>query len=466
MRRAVLLGLLVACNETATITIVPVLERPTDDEADALPELTQIRIALDGAALDEVFDRGETIALSDVPLANDLVLRLDGFVDGQGVAVGRTCPFSLADGNRPSPRLYFSQVVRTGLLPQQAGPRTGGTAVSLPDDTILMLGGEGSSALERYDPRTATITEVDHDAFFGRTGAAIALYEDGRPAIIGGMVDGIPATDALLVSPTGVIESVPDSAAAVGRSNLTATSLADGQILITGGRDAAGVASNKIVRMRTNASDIITLEPVNATSLAHPREHHVVTPLGDGGASLLITGGNDGASVIAASELYRVNSDDAIALESPKFDLKFPRTGHRAALLPDESVVIIGGVDAAGNPVRAIERLSLIDGVVSVGQQLPVDAPAIDFSLVTLSDGSILMAGGRAREGAPPQTDVFLILFDAATDNVQLAPRDPLAVARVDPLLVVLCDGTVLISGGTEQADFIERFNPNVRPRL
>lgn len=458
--------LVVACGDTATISITPTLELPTDEDADALPELTQIRIAIDGTTLDNVFDRGEDIVLDDVPLAPNLVLRLDGFVDGQGVAVGRTCPFSLADDNRPSPRLYFSQVVRTGLLEQQASARTGGAAVTLADDTILLIGGEGSTTIERYDPRTATVVDVDHDPFAGRVGAAIALFEDGRPALIGGLVDGTPATESLLISPTGAVEEVPDTAGALGRSNLTATSLADGQILITGGRDAGGLASDKIVRMRTNASDIVTLELVNSAALAHARERHVVTPLGDGGASLLITGGNDNLGVIAQSELYRPSSDEAIALESPKFDLKFPRTGHRAALLPDESVVIVGGVDAAGNPVRTIERLSLIDGVITTSQQLPLGAPAIDFSLITLPDGSILMVGGRERAEAPAQSTVFLILFDAATDNVQLAPRDELAIPRLAPQLAVACDGTVVISGGTDQLELLERFNPNIRPKL
>lgn len=461
-----LLLLLAACGETATITIVPELELPTDEEADALPELTQIRISIDGTSLDEVFDRGEDIVIDDVPLADNLVLRLDGFTDGQGVAVGRTCPFSLANGNRPAPRIYFSQVVRTGSLAEIALPRSRGAAVTLADDSVLLVGGDGSSTIERYDPRTAAITEVAGDPFEPRTGAAIAVF-DGRPAIIGGLVGGVPATDALLISPTGVVEAVPDTDATVERSNVTATSLADGDVLITGGRDAAGTASGKIVRLRTDAmTDIIELETVNSAALAHPRERHVVTPLGDGGASLLITGGNDSLGLIAPSELYRTNLDERIALESPKFDLKFPRTGHRAALLPDESVVIIGGVDLAGNPVRVMERFSLINGMVTVSQPLPETAPALDFSLRALPDGTILMVGGRQRAGDPAQATVFLIRLDAATDNVDVGPRDPMSIPRVDPQLAVLCDGTVLISGGTDQPDILERFNPNVRPKL
>ena len=467
MRLAALV-VVAACGDEVSISITPVLELPSDAEADALPELTQIRIALEGTRLENVVEKGQDIVLADVPLSDDLVLRLDGFSEGQGLAVGRTCPFSLADGNRPSPRLYFSQILLTGLLEQQAQARLGGLSVTLADDTVLLVGGEDSSVIERYDPRTATLVEVAHQPFVGRIGAAIAIFEDGRPAIIGGRINGAPAADALLVSSSGVVETVLDNTGAVMRSNVSATSLSDGDILITGGRDASDLASNRITRMRTK-NGVVTLELVNSAALAHARERHAVTPLGDAGASLLITGGNDGATLIKESELYRTNLDERIALESPKFDLEFPRTGHRTLLLPDETIAIIGGVDAAGNPVRDIELFSLIDGVVPVPPaqaQIPIGGPAIDFSLVTMPDGSTLMVGGREREGAAAQDVVTVILQDVATGNLLLSPRQGLSIPRANPQLSVLCDGTVLISGGTDQLDFVERYNPNFQPKL
>jgi hypothetical protein len=469
--RALALVLLAACGED-TITIVPVIDRPLDEEADALPDLTQIRIAIENAGDDEpdrIFDKGETVALDNVPLISGLVVRLDGFMAGQGVAVGRSCPFSLADGNRPEPRIYLSAIARTGLLGIEAGPRRGGASFTLADDTIFLVGGDDNVSLERFDPRTGLIAALEHDPFDGRVGASIATFEDGRPAIIGGFINGDdPATDALLVSSSGVVERVPDSGANVGRINMTATTLPDGQILITGGSDLAGVASDKIVRMKIDAeTDIIELELVNSATLTAPRESHVLTALGDEGASLIVTGGNNGAALVAQTEIYRTNSDEIILLESPKFDLKHPRRRHRAALLPDESVVIFGGVDAAGNPVREIERFSLIGGVEDANNTLlPPGAPAIDIGVVTLPGGQILLVGGRPTENTPPQTNVFTIDFNSENNTVSLNARDPLAVPRNDPQLSVLCDGTVLITGGTDEPDDVERFNPSARPRL
>jgi hypothetical protein len=466
------LALLAACGDEQ-ILITPVVERPIDDEADALPELTQIRIALENAGTPEPFDvfaRGETISLDDVPLLEGLVLRLDGFVDGRGVAVGRSCPFSLADGNRPEPRVFLSSVVRTGLLEIEAEPRRGGASLVLADGTVFLVGGEGSASLELYDPRTGLIAAVDHQPFPGRTGAAIATFEDGSQAILGGRIGTELATEVVLVSPNGDIARVPDGNGLIARANLSATTLSGGQILLTGGSDALGVASNLIVEMSTvEASQSIKLERVNSASLARARERHVVTPLGDAGASLLITGGNDNVGLVAQSEIYRPNGDDLIALASPAFDLKHPRTGHRAALLPDETVVIVGGVDGAGNPVRQIERFSLIDGSVPInGVDLPMDAPAVDFGIVTLPSGQILLVGGRANDDplAPPLTHIFTIDFDSTNNTVSLNTRDALAVPRIDPQLSVLCDGTVLITGGTDGPAAVERFNPNVQPKL
>lgn len=469
MIRALPCMLAIACGESS-IVIEPVIERPIDDEADVLPELTQIRIALENAGedeLDDVFERGETIALPGVPLIDGLVVRLDGFIEGQGVAVGRSCTFSLADGNRASPRIYLSAVVRTGELVVEAAARRGGTSLVLPDDTVLLLGGEDNTSLELFDPRTGVLAAIDHPAFEGRTGAAVATFE-GRPAIIGGTIPGgAPAPDVVLLSSTGTLERVQDLTATLGRSHLSATTLADGEILITGGSDAAGV-SNRIVRMgRDPETDVIELEIVNSATLGFARERHAVIPLGDAGASLLITGGNDGAAPIKESEIYRPNNDERITLESPKFDLLPARTRHRTTLLPDESVVIFGGLDAAGAPIRAVQRFSLIDGIATAnGLSFPPTAPAIGIATLTLPTGQILLVGGRQQDGMPAQTDVFTIDFNADSNTVSLNPRDPLAIPRVDPTLTLLCDGTVLISGGTDGDAPVERYNPNVRPKL
>ena len=41
------------------------------------------------------------------------------------------------------------------------------------------------------------------------------------------------------------------------------------------------------------------------------------------------------------------------------FTMVHPRKNHIARLMPDRSILIIGGVDGIGNPVRDLERFSI-----------------------------------------------------------------------------------------------------------
>jgi hypothetical protein len=67
--------------------------------------------------------------------------------------------------------------------------------------------------------------------------------------------------------------------------------------------------------------------------------------------------------------------------------------------MPDGSVLVIGGLDGAGQPVRTLERFTLDAGFVAVGE-LPVGAGVIDGTATPLPDGRILLAGGRPEAGA------------------------------------------------------------------
>jgi hypothetical protein len=108
-----------------------------------------------------------------------------------------------------------------------------------------------------------------------------------------------------------------------------------------------------------------------------------------------------------------------------------PRSEHTAMLMPDGSVLFIGGFDTLGNPVATLELFS-VDGGFAMAGTLPDGAGLLDFTASTLPDG-----------GA-----------------VDVVATDRLAVARAGHQAVVLCDGSVLISGGTTVPLPAERYNP------
>src|SRR4029450_5765124 len=67
----------------------------------------------------------------------------------------------------------------------------------------------------------------------------------------------------------------------------------------------------------------------------------------------------------------------------------------RAAVLADGSVLIVGGIDARGNVIAAPERF--VPGTATF-ESLPADgfAPRANHTATLLTDGRVLIVGGRA----------------------------------------------------------------------
>jgi len=136
-----------------------------------------------------------------------------------------------------------------------------------------------------------------------------------------------------------------------------------------------------------------------------------------------------------------------------------PRYRHQAVPLPDGSVLIIGGIDASGTPVKVIELFTLDAGFVSVGE-LPPNAGLIDFSATVLPDGRVLLAGGRIADGGAPVSSAFIARLDPLDGTIDIVATDRLGEPRAGHQATLLCDGTVLVAGGTADQSTYERYNP------
>ncbi len=136
-----------------------------------------------------------------------------------------------------------------------------------------------------------------------------------------------------------------------------------------------------------------------------------------------------------------------------------PRHGHVARLLPDGSVLVIGGLDGAGAPVRVLERFSIDAGFRAAGE-LPVTSGVVELTATPLPDGRILIAGGRAAPGGPAVDTAVIARLDVIGGAVDVVATDRLAMPRADHQATLLCDGTVLVTGGTAAPTPLERYNP------
>jgi hypothetical protein len=465
--RAALALAVAACGGDG-VTVRPVYQQPVDDP-DALAtgldtvELSVARAGDERALLSVSFAPGAEANLDDVPFADDLVIHLTGRIGATDVAYGRTCAFSLApDAPPPTPHLWFARNVKfatTGIRPRA---RTGGQAITAADGSVYLIGGDPGAIAERFDPRAGALTNAAPLA--PRVGAVAVGFGVGpamRISVLGGRVEGGAASPTIehlrLIDGATALELVDDPR--VARVGLTATTQTDGRVVVIGGGPVGGDPVGAIAVMADvgGATEIRTA----TVTLATPRRDHAAIRLGDDvGAPVLVVGGVDALGApVAVAELWKPLSGTLAdpATFAPR--LVVPRSRHLTRLMPDGSVLVIGGLDGDGQPVRTLERFTLDAGFVAVGE-LPVGAGVIDGTATPLPDGRILLAGGRPEAGAPAVEVAAIARLDVLNGAVDVVATDRLATPRAGHQAAVLCDGTVLVVGGTPAAGPAERYNP------
>lgn len=466
-----LLVVLAGCGSDV-ILVSPVVDLPTNESAQPFVDIDSVVVDVAHAGQDtnivsQTFSHGESIDLTGVPFDNDLVIHLHCLIGTGEVSYGRTCTFAFASDTSPTPHLYISRIVKFGALAQDAAVRSGGFGVAV--DTLgVVVGGVDASgqpvtAIEQFDPATGALQQAGtiaarRDAQFALLGTAPA-----RLAVVGGtQLDGSGAGFAEVVSPdadtTDRIDRI--DAASLARVGLSATTLGDGRVLVAGGA-MPGQPPTGELDVLDATSGTAELHQIHA-ALAVPRTGHTATLLGDDLVEdVLIAGGVDASGKpIAGAELYKPLGE-TLAPQQPA--LLVPRSGHRAILLPDNSVLLVGGVDANG-PVRVLERYDPDTGFTSAGM-LPDGAGALDFSATRLADGRVLLAGGRATPGGPALDTAFIAQLDPTDGTVDVVATDRLTIPRAGHQAMLLCDGTVLLTGGTDPASVAERYDPPATAR-
>ncbi len=468
LKRVVVIAFVASCNG-GTIVVAPVIDGPTNATASAFPlDTLVLEVAHAGDTSDlesETFTSGQIVELSGVPFGDDLVVHMTGSVGQSEVAYGRTCEIVVSQASQPdAPHLFFSRSVKFADLAITPEPRVGGVAIADQDGAGLFVGGTDPTAgtpvtdVELFDPTTGELPVIG--SVEPRIGAVAAALDTSGIALIGGIDEaGADATFIEVIDPDQPegrrVDEIDD--AITGRTELTATTLTGGDVIVIGGLEGTA-ASGEVddLSIANGTASAIALR----TTLAHPRYAHTATRLGDDeGAPVLITGGVDDTGMpVAAAELYKPLSQDFSSTFNAS--MVVPRSQHQAMLMPDNSVLVIGGVDATGqNGVDTLELFSLDGGFVSVGT-LPATAGLVGFTATTLPDGRVLLIGGSRAPGATPLSTAFIASLDPIDGSVDVVATDELSVARMNHQATLLCDGTVLVSGGADGTEIAERYNP------
>jgi hypothetical protein len=303
----------------------------------------------------------------------------------------------------------------------------------------------GAQLLQRADP--------DSHGIFIRTGAmpieqersrpAIALLDDGRVLVAGGNPSEVPPSAVIYDPVSGTYGAQLNMQSS--RERATATTLSDGTVLIAGGLNAEDVALSTAELFDPTTSAFRTVG-----SMAAARADQTATRLADG--RVLIAGGiqtqpDAGGNVLerplSSAEIF----DPRTGEFKPVGSMTTSRARHTAALLPDGSVLITGGISDAGAPTATAE---VFDPGSSTFR--PVEAMSIgraSHSATVLQDGRVLIVGGQPDGTGQGQPDLALAsaeLFDPRTGRFE--PTGSLRTERFAHSATLMADGRVLIAGG------------------
>lgn len=322
------------------------------------------------------------------------------------------------------------------------------TATRLTDGRVLLAAGvncsggdlcPNTSEARLFDPTTNTFSVVGPLAI-ARSELTATLLRDGSVLIAGGADE---TAVELFSSETGKFTSA--ASMSIGRHNPAAATLSGGRVLITGGW--GGGRGNLKTLASTELYDPATGALTLSGSMAIARTGHTATTLTDG--RVLIVGGrgaypNDG---LTSAELY----DPTTGQFTETGSMTAARQDHTAVLLTDGRVLIIGG----GVGVVATAVVEIYDpatGKFAPAGTLP--APLWGVSATLLADGRVLIAGGVPiaddSEALTAEAVANAYLYDPATGT--FSPTGSMTVARERHTATLLTDGRVLITGGWNES--------------
>jgi N-acetylneuraminic acid mutarotase len=273
--------------------------------------------------------------------------------------------------------------------------RGGHTATLLLDGRVLVVGGDGTSekprTAELYDPGTGTWT-VTGSLRDQRRYHTATLLSDGRVLVAGGTpgIGAVALYSAEVYDPrTGMWTSHLQMREA--RYGHTATLLPDGKVLVVGGNGGAnGVNAMKSAELYDPADGSWTATGDRIDG----RTNHTATLLADG--MVLVAGGygntHSQADALASAELYDPSSGSWTAtgdmIQGDSYG-EFPKAAVRLAA---GMVLVVGSLQADRAAPYLAELYDPRTGSwASAGEMI---GPTTALTATLLADGRVLVAGG------------------------------------------------------------------------
>ena len=333
--------------------------------------------------------------------------------------------------------------------PDLKGARTGHTSTTLLDRNILVVGGYDNNGnclktAEIYDPNSNVWTATSA-LTFARCHHAAVLVDDGtgRVFVTGGLSDnGTALASTEFFDPvTNSWTTSPDDDMKVPRAHHASIRLARGDVLVIGGFDPAVGYLSSVEQFRVDTAT----SPWNPVGdLKFARAYHTATLLpndrilvvgGIGNDTLDVSSGELCSNLVYCTWVVSANT------------LTTAHHGHIAVLLPSGDVLIAGGLGAG----VALFTSELYDNTHFREIAGELSNPRYEFAAVLLFTGEVLAVGGRFGPNAADLIDAIEIYNPTQRRWTRGGLGSAIDTARAGLTAATLPNGVVIIAGGTAQ---------------
>src|SRR5438552_18932447 len=232
---------------------------------------------------------------------------------------------------------------------------------------------------------------------------------------------------------------------AIHRSAHKATTLSDGRVLITGGRNTAGIVIADAEIFDPNTDESSAVAPMGTA-----RVDHTATLLNDG--RVLVTGGSNATGTLNSAEIFDPSTGTFSAVSG---GMNMSRTRHTATLLSSGKVLIAGGdvtptlVDPNGTDVTGTAEI-FDPSAGTFGDLVLLQRSRSGQTATLFSNDTVWLAGGGNNS---------IESFDASAGAFTLSDTTMTAV-RSGHEAFALSSVSLLFFGG-DTGNTIDAFNPS-----
>ncbi len=484
------------CGPKEVDVAVNVVTTSCDSDNDPFAGVNLLEVRVSGPGIDPMLTvrapkSDQRIQIPKIPSGKDRVIEVRGYADDSSprpLSIGRSIPTEIPDvlteSNRRIDISIFLRKVDSFSPPVAAATpkdcsvmrsqRAGHSATLLNDGRVFITGGyrlEGSQPIalvdtEFFDPNKGTFEQGPVMQLGGSTQLAKAfhtatLLRNGQVLLYGGEryaqtapYAPSPQTSALIFdvesNKYGALpqRSMPPN---VARTRHLAIQEASGRVLLVGGQKGSTLTPVTEVEWfdpTTNRVEVMMGESL-------PRLEATGAAVQDGGI-IVVAGGIDGAAMPAAISnqvnFYKFDGTTFVKAGAA-LQMTTPRRGAAAsALADDKTVLIMGGYTDPTMPVPTPSSEAIKTGNNTVEQATVTIGDRGDACSAILPQGSVLVVGGR-KIGGMYDGSATLVRYDVQKATLTQQAAAPIKVPRYQHTCTTLADGSVLVTGGINDAN-------------